>query len=121
MIGFSKIGQFKINREGFCDPVCFLDAEAFDHGASLLHLTIVGLGVPGGVHSCLDQQAAKLLNVLKSCRPGLFGQDSSQQSSERAHVPAQGVFFGAVFGAGDEFRQACGLISCSPQRFRHDV
>jgi hypothetical protein len=30
------------------------------------------------------------------------------------------VFFGAILGAGSQFGQSCGLVSCCPQRLGHD-
>ena len=51
---------------------------------------------------------------------GLLDQHPSEQNSEGAHVAAERMFLRAVIGAGGQLRQSCGLISSSPQRFRHD-
>jgi hypothetical protein len=63
----------------------------------------------------LYEQAAQLLNHAEKSLAFLLDQHASEQSAERAHIPAQGQFLGRIAGSRAQLGQAVPLIIFTPQ------
>ena len=64
MVGFGKVSEFEIDREGFGDAMRVFDVHFLDRGAGFRHAIVFGDERPRRV-ATLDQQPAELLDACK--------------------------------------------------------
>src|SRR5829696_9152051 len=117
MIGFSKVCQFKIDRERFRHLMCFSNIQTTDDSLRAFDQTSLVLNVVCWLRvqlSMLNQQHAQLLDRGKQFVANLFLEYVTKQTAKRTHIAAQGSFLHIAFLTG-EFREPCCLIVYIPE------
>jgi len=100
VIGFGKVRQFKINREGFGNAIGIANLELVHDFLCPAHFLIKDMRAIAGIAPRLNQQAPQLLYRFEQRLPSLLDQNPPQQDAQRANVAPKGMLFGAVVGTG---------------------
>ena len=119
MIGLGEVRQFEIDCERFRHLICAVDwhvSNQFPHAVD--QVIFSGLALLGLSLAMFDRELTKFFNRVVESESGLFFEDLTEQTPQRAHIASQWEFFEIIF-AGQFTKPGCLIIGFPERVSRH--